>query len=42
MLLIWTVKNYEKETIYGLNRQKQIDWTKKIENEIKDLGSFTQ
>jgi hypothetical protein len=33
---------YEKETNYGLDRQKQIEWTKKIENEIKDLSSFTQ
>lgn len=33
---------YETETNYGLDRNKQIEWTKKIETEIKELGSFTQ
>lgn len=31
---------YEKETNYGLNRQKQIEWTKAIENELNELSSF--
>lgn len=33
---------YEKETNYGLDRQKQVEWTKRIASEIKDLNSFTQ
>ncbi|MBA3674828.1 MAG: hypothetical protein H0W75_07715 [Chitinophagaceae bacterium] len=33
---------YEKETNYGLNRQKQIEWTKTISSEINELNSFTK
>ncbi len=31
---------YEKETSYGLNRQKQIEWTKTIHSELKELSNF--
>lgn len=30
---------YEKETNYGLNRQKQIEWTKKVEKELAKLNT---
>lgn len=33
---------YEKETNYGLDRQKQIEWTTTIDKEINDLGSYSK
>lgn len=33
---------YEKETNYGLNRQKQIEWTKTINSELVELSGFTK
>lgn len=33
---------YEKETNYGLSRQKQTEWTKTISSELNDLSSFTK
>jgi hypothetical protein len=33
---------YEKETNYGLYREKQIEWTKKIGAELQDLNNYTQ
>lgn len=33
---------YEKETEYGLNRKKQIEWTKTINNELNKLSAFTK
>jgi hypothetical protein len=33
---------YEKETNYGLNRKKQIEWTKTIASELNELSSFTK
>ena len=33
---------YEKETNYGLNRQKQIEWTTTISKELSGLSSYTK
>lgn len=33
---------YEKETNYGLNRQKQIEWTTTISRELSGLNSYTK
>lgn len=33
---------YEKETKYGLNQQKQIEWTKLISKELTDLSGYTK
>ena len=33
---------YEKETNYGLNTQKQIEWTKTISSELNELNNYTK
>jgi hypothetical protein len=32
---------YEKETNYGLDRQKQIEWTIKVEKELTELNAYS-
>jgi hypothetical protein len=33
---------YEKETNYGLNRQKQVEWTAAISNELSNLSRYAK